>query len=55
MSSSTLPPLDRCEAAPSRARAPEPRLPIGLGYLLAVAGSLLLWGLIGAAVWGLLA
>jgi hypothetical protein len=31
--------------------APEPRLPIGLPYLLAGAGSLVLWGLIGTALW----
>jgi hypothetical protein len=52
MSSSTLPPLDRFEAALSRARVLQ--LPIGLGYLLAVAGSLFLWSLIGAAVWQLI-
>ena len=31
--------------------APEPRLPIGLAYLLAGASSLFLWGLIGTALW----
>jgi hypothetical protein len=31
--------------------APDPRLPIGLAYLLAGAGSLFLWGLIGTALW----
>ena len=31
--------------------APEPRLPIGLACLLAGAGSLFLWGLIGTALW----
>jgi hypothetical protein len=56
MSSSTLPPLDRLEAETTArgVSASEPRLPIGLSYLLAGVGSLLLWGLIGAALWGLL-
>jgi hypothetical protein len=52
MSSSILSPLDRFEDALSRARVPEPRLPIGLGYLLAGVSSLFLWGLFGAALWG---
>jgi hypothetical protein len=31
--------------------APEPQLPIGVLLLLAGAGSLFLWGLIGTALW----
>ncbi len=53
MSSSTLSPLDRFEAALSRARVPEPRLPVGLAYLLAGVSSLFPWGPFGAALWGL--
>ena len=46
--------LDYCRLAGYHESAPEPRLPIGLGYLLAGVSSLFLWGLIGAAVWQLI-
>ena len=43
--------LDHYRTAEYHKSAPEPRLPIGLAYLLAGAGSLFLWGLIGTALW----
>jgi hypothetical protein len=43
--------LNHYPAAGYHESAPEPRLPIGLAYLLAGAGSLFLWGLIGTALW----
>jgi hypothetical protein len=43
--------LNHYHTAGYHERAPEPRLPIGLAYLLAGAGSLFLWGLIGTALW----
>ena len=42
---------DHYRTAGYHERTPEPRLPIGLAYLLAGASSLFLWGLIGTALW----